>query len=456
MATAKNERAWHKMIVGVDETVPLSSGKNVKGIYFDNAATTPALTSVLGAVTEYAPLYSSVHRGAGFKSTLSMDLMEETRERVLDFVDADRRRDTVVFTKNSTEAINLLAHTFAQTAPGKIALTTRMEHIANIISWKKYMQTECVNVDAQGRLDLDHLEALLVQHRGAIGIVTVTGASNVTGLINPLDKIAKLAHAHGALVHVDMAQLAPHSPVSMHTAQASADDHGEHIDFVTFTAHKMYAPFGVGALVGPRDYLLDATPLLAGGGAVRIASEDFTQWAGTPERFEAGTPNMMGIVALRAALGELRQLTFQGAHNHERDLGAYLFAQLAKIPELTLYGPAPSEAARVSLASFNLSGMHHHDIAHILATEFGVSVRSGFFCAHYYVQALLGISNAEMKALRDGSQDVAPGMVRVSLSFYNTEEEIDQLVAALQKIAANKEHYTALCSEVSKGLCGTL
>jgi cysteine desulfurase/selenocysteine lyase len=451
MRTNHEIKKFRELIVGVNHRVPLTDGNYVTGINFDNAATTPPFTSVIKEITDFAPWYSSIHRGKGYKSVLSTELLEKSRETVGHFVHADPQLDSVIFTKNSTEAINLLAYVLHEEGGRPVVLASEMEHIANDLPWREYFTVDYIQVNQEGRLSLEDLEAKLKKYQGKVKLVTVTGASNVTGYINPIHQIAKLAHFYGTKIHVDGAQLVPHKEVNM---KEYTDP--EHIDFLSFTGHKMYAPFGVGVLIGAKATFNQGKPLLKGGGAVRIVSQEFVQWDEAPEKDEAGTPNIMGIVALSAAIRTFQQLDMDSIHEYEKNLLDYTLDGLQRIPDIKIYGAQTDKEPHVSLFSFSMEEMNHHDIAQILSDDFGIAVRSGFFCAHPYVQRLLGLSEETMEQLRDDPSEIAPGLVRVSFSFYNTHGEIDVLLQALKEISNNKEYYTLKYMSNTKGVCGTL
>ena len=282
-------------IVGIDQHVPLLDGSLATYVNLDNAASTPALTDVLDAVDRFMPYYSSVHRGTGFKSRLSTLAYDQAHEIIAEFVGANPDTNTVIFGKNTTEAINKLSFRLPA-KPGAVVITTQLEHHSNDLPWRARFPVEHVRALPDGRLDEDDFDRLLAQHAGNIALVTVTGASNVSGFLQPIHRLARKAHAAGAPILVDAAQLAPHRRVDM-----KADGDPEHLDFVTISAHKMYAPFGTGALIGPKAIFLQGAPEYPGGGTVDVVTLDEVHWAGMPDRDEAGSPNVVGAVAMAAA-----------------------------------------------------------------------------------------------------------------------------------------------------------
>jgi cysteine desulfurase/selenocysteine lyase len=420
---------YRNRVVGVDMQIPLPNGQKITPINLDNAATTPPFLAVLQAIEEFAPWYSSIHRGKGYKSVASTEIYESGREVIKCFVNADSSKDTVIYTKNTTESINLLAHVLQQDRKTRVVLSSEMEHLSNDLPWRENFFVQYIKVDEFGRLSLDDLENTLRKYRGEVKLVTVAGASNVTGYVNPVHAIAKIAHRYGAEIHVDGAQQVPHFPFDM-----KPHDSGEHIDYLSFSGHKMYAPFGIGALIGPKAVFQNADPFLKGGGAVRLVSPQFVDWDDAPARDEAGTSNVMGVVALVAAIKELESLDMTSIHDHEKLLIDQAIERLQAIRFLKLYCFHDRGEARISLISFAIEGLNHHVIAQALSDEFGIAVRSGLFCAHPYVEKLLHMSSKDIETFRRDPNRPFPGLVRISLGLYN-------FLAAIAKIAGNRDHY---------------
>jgi selenocysteine lyase/cysteine desulfurase len=424
---------YRNLFVGLDTQVPLARGGSTVGINFDNAATTPPFISVMEEIMRFAPQYSSVHRGAGYKSIVSSQVYEQARQEVMRFVGADARTDCVIFLKNTTEGLNKLSYRLCNKSKKDIVLTTWMEHHSNLLPWREKYAIDYIDIDEQGRLRLDDLKEKLERYQGAVRLVTVTGASNVTGHINPIYKIAELAHRYGAKICVDGAQYVPHAPMDMRPAHSP-----EHIDFLVFSAHKMYAPFGTGVLIGPREVFDQGDPEYSGGGTVRMVTSDRVIWDASPHKEEAGTPNLMGVVALMAAIKTISIIGMKKVQAHEERLMEYAYARLCMLEGLRLYGGIPvnyrQTSQRISVISFNIEGMHHEDVAERLAAEGGISVRSGCFCAQPYVQRLLHIPKHDIERYMSNPALPHPGMVRASLGLYNTQEEIDGLVNHLSKI----------------------
>jgi selenocysteine lyase/cysteine desulfurase len=343
------------MIIGAEQKIPLSDGKYVTAINFDNAATTPVLYSVLKEINQFAPWYSSVHRGGGYKSKLSSDTYEQGRAVVQSFVNSDKEKDVVIFTKNTTESINILSFVLSQQKiQQKVILSTFMEHAANDLPWRTKFKVDYVEIDRFGRLSIEDLEDKLIRYRGSVKLVSVTGASNVTGYLNPIHKIAALAHKYGAKILVDGAQMVPHTSVDM-----KSFDTLEHIDYLAFSAHKMYAPFGAGVLIGPKKDFMEGIPFVQGGGAIDLVTHKRVEWDEPAGKDEAGTPNAMGVVALTAAIKTLQSVGMDNIYKIEKALYDYTISRMINIPSIKLYSD-PFKEDTISVIPFNLEGIHHH------------------------------------------------------------------------------------------------
>lgn len=433
-----------RALFDVDQHVPRLDGSWGPYINFDNAASTPPLRAVTDTLNRFMPWYASVHRGTGFKSQLATHAYEAARAATLEFVGADPATHVCVFGKNTTEAVNKLARRFPFTPERDVVLVTMMEHHSNDLPFRAVAHVSHVAVRPDGTLDEDDFDRQLARYAGRVALVAVTGASNVTGHINPVRRLAEKTHAAGAQILVDVAQLAPHRAVAMGTLDDPA-----HFDYVALSAHKMYAPFGTGALVGRRDLFERGEPDLRGGGTVEIVTEDSVWWAGPPDRDEAGSPNVPGAVALAAAIKQLRAVGMAQVAAHEAELTAYALTELPKVPGLTIFGDRdPARAyARLGVIPFNLGSVPHFLVAAILGFEFGIGVRNGCFCAHPYILHLLGLRGAEVDRVRQEmlahDRSHMPGLVRVSFGLYNTLAEVDGLIDALQRIARGeyRGHY---------------
>lgn len=428
-------KSFPALFVGIDTPVPLLDGTFRKYVNLDNAASTPAMKAVQDAVDAFLPYYSSVHRGTGFKSQLSTSAYEQARQAVVSFLNADPQKYTCIFGKNTTEAINKLARRFKFTAKRNVVLTSGMEHHSNDLPWRGVANTVHVGLTPDGRLDEADYEAQLRNYAGQVALVAISGASNVTGYLNPIHRLAEKAHAAGAQFLADCAQLAPHRKIDM-----LPPDNPAHLDYVTISAHKMYAPFGTGALVGRRETFEEGDPDLRGGGTVEIVTLDDVVWAEPPDREEAGSPNTIGAIALAAAVAQLEAIGMDNVALHEADLTTYMLTRLAQIPGVRIFGDRnPANAAdRLGVVPLLVEGISHFKVSAILGYEYGIGVRSGCFCAHPYILHLLGLNQTEAQAVRTtmlaGDRSNMPGMIRASFGLYNTFEDIDAFLDALQQI----------------------
>jgi len=401
---------------GDDLTVPLVTGGRIPYVNLDYAASAPCLRAVAAQVQTLLPYSASVHRGAGYASQVCTALFESARGDVRRFV-GGRADDVVVFTRNTTDAVNLLAHCLdhlrtgrpgAQPLPrarreaGVVVLD--IEHHANLLPWQRRPGFRCLPAAPSAAATLAALDAELRAHPAAL--VAVTGASNVTGEVPPIAEIAALAHRRGARLFVDAAQLAPHRRIDM-----AADG----IDYLAFSGHKLYAPFGAGALVGRPDWLDGAPAYLAGGGAVREVTTAGADWADGPARHEAGTPNLPGVVALGAACRELAALPADRLRRHEERLRDQLLDGLAELGTARVHRIWTDVTDTVGVVTFSLAGHDPGLVSAYLAAEHGIGVRAGRFCAHPLLARL-------------GAPE---GAVRASLGVGSTSADVHRLVAAL-------------------------
>jgi selenocysteine lyase/cysteine desulfurase len=422
-------------VVGVDHRVPLLDGGWDVYVNLDNAASTPPFRKVKEKVDELMLVYSSVHRGSGFKSLLSTHLYDKARQVTAAFVGADLAEQTVIFGKNTTEAINKLAHRF-DFQPGDRVLTTVMEHHSNDLPWRAHAQTLHAGILPDGSLDLDDLRRKLEQYQSSIRLLAVTGASNVSGYLPPIYELAELAHAYGKPILVDCAQLLPHRKIQVGPAGSP-----RHLDFIALSGHKVYAPFGTGALVGPRKFFENGAPEYQGGGTIELVTLDEVQWSGPPDRDEAGSPNVIGAVALAVSLEMLSQVGMEAVAAHEAELTRYALTRLNALPFIELYGSQDPQRVgdRLGVIPFQVQGVEHALAAAVLGFEGGVGVRNGCFCAHPYVLRLLQVSDQEFLTFRSqvlaGDRSHLPGFIRASFGCYNNFQDVDRLVEMLERIA---------------------
>jgi selenocysteine lyase/cysteine desulfurase len=413
-------------LVGDDVVVPCVDGVERRYVGLDAAASTGALPAVMDAVDGFVPSYSSVHRGAGYKSRRATEAYESARRSALAFAGAGRGREDAIaiLCRNTTEALNHLAYRLRLDADD-VVLTTVIEHHANLLPWGRVARRRYVECATDGTFGVDDVVAGL-DLRPRPRVLAMSGASNVTGWMPPLEAIVCAAHERGIPVVLDAAQLAPHRPLP-------AD-----ADYVAFSGHKLYAPFGCGVLVGPSASFADGDPFLAGGGAVDLVDLDEVWWTEPPEREEAGSPNVIGAVALETALDELGRIGWDVIQAHERQLARRLRSRLEAVDGVRVLGPHLGTET-LAIATFVVEGVHHALVAARLSAEWGIGVRHGCFCAHPYLIRLLGLSQAEVDAYRrqvqKGDHRSMPGAVRASCGISSTAQDIDALVAALTQIA---------------------
>lgn len=378
-------------------------------VYLDSAATSQKPASVIEALAGfYRTSNANIHRGIYELSEEASILYEEARAKVARFIGASRP-DEVVFVRNTTEAINLVARTWgvANLQAGDVVVTTILEHHSNIVPWhqlaaERGIVVRFVDIDETGRLRLDQLEMLL--RTEPVKLVAVTHVSNALGTINPVSDIARLAHEAGALVLVDGAQSVPHLPVDVRALGA---------DFLAFSGHKMLGPFGIGVLWARYELLASLPPFLGGGGMIRtVTIEGFTP-GDVPTRFEAGTPSVADAVALGAAVDYLEAIGMAAIRQHEVALLAYALPRLEEIPGIRLYGPVGED--RAGVISFTLGDVHPHDVAAVLDLH-GIAVRAGHHCTQPLMRRLGVVATT-----------------RASFYLYNWEADVDRLVEALQE-----------------------
>jgi len=411
-------------LVGDGMLVPCIDGQERPYLSLDAAASTSALPVVAERVAEFLPWYSSVHRGAGFKSRRATAEYEEARAAALDFAGRDPGRDVAIICRNTTEAINHLAYRL-RLEPTDVVVTTVVEHHANLLPWARLCRRRFVECGPDGTFDTAAVvDALSGDPRPRL--LAVTAASNVSGWLPPIDEIIEAAHARGVPVLVDAAQLAAHGPLP------------HHADYMAWSGHKMYAPFGTGILIGPREAFTDGDPFLAGGGAVDLVDLDEVVWTEPPDREEAGSPNVIGAVALRAAIEELQRIGWPAIGAHDRQVAGRLRSGLGALDGVHLLGPDP-RVQTLPLAAFTVDGMPHSLVAARLSAEHGIGVRHGCFCAHPYLMRLLRLSEEDIeayrRAVRAGDRTVLPGAVRASAGINTTEADVDRLLRALHAVA---------------------
>jgi cysteine desulfurase/selenocysteine lyase len=439
MGQKVNNENYSTLFFGIDSEVPVLNGKTKRYINFDNAASTPPLKAVMETVNDFAIYYSSVHRGMGFKSQLSTQAYEDARETIINFVGGDPRIHTCIFGKNTTEAINKLARRYPFTKQRRIVITSGMEHHSNDLPWRSVADVIHVALKPDGQLDEKSFDEILEKYSNQIALVAITGASNVTGFINPYHRLAEKTHRIGAKIAIDCAQLAPHRKIDMLPI-----DNPSHIDFVTLSAHKLYAPFGTGALIGLTEIFKHGEPDMTGGGTVDIVTLEDVIWTVPPEKDEAGSPNTIGAVALAAAIYQLEKVGMDAVADHEAWLTSYTLEKLNQLDFIRVYGDTDPENAqqRLGVIPFNFNEFSHFLASAILGYEYGIGVRNGCFCAHPYVLHLLNITPQESRNVQQqiisGNRTEMPGFLRASFGLYNSTNEVDKFIEALINLQSRK------------------
>ncbi|MYW15550.1 aminotransferase class V-fold PLP-dependent enzyme [Streptomyces sp. SID486] len=416
-------------VLGRDVTVPLVTGGEVTYAALDYAASAPALQRVWDDVAAYAPYYGSVHRGAGYLSQLSTDLFENARGTVAEFLGC-RPADQVVFTRSTTDSLNLLARALPA---GCQVFVFETEHHASLLPWQ---DADVTYLDAPRtpRQAVETLErALADRDPHGPALVCVTGASNVTGELWPVRELAAAAHAHGARIVLDAAQLVPHHPVDVSDLD---------VDWIAFSGHKLYAPFGSGVLAGRADWLRAAEPYLAGGGASRKVSRRQdggvdVEWHDSAARHEAGSPNVIGVHSIASACKALTEAGWDTLVAREQHLVRAVREGLAEVPEVRILSLFGDDAPRVGVISFVVEGWNSSHFAAALSAEYGIGVRDGLFCAHPLVRTLLGTDPQTQGEC--GAPEAAPGekslnAIRVSFGAGTPDEHVERFVKAVKEL----------------------
>ena len=378
-------------------------------VYLDNASTTQKPYSVINSITDFYSNYNSnIHRAVYQLAEEATTLYEQSREKIANFINV--RPEEIVFTRNTTESINLIAHSWARTnlkEDDGVAIT-ELEHHSNIVPWQILSQEigtrlEYIGIDENGFLDLEYLIELISSKK--VRLVSLSHMSNVLGTIVPIERIIKIAHENDIPVLVDGAQSVPHMPVDVKNMDC---------DFLVFSAHKMLGPTGVGVLYAKKEFLEKMRPFMGGGDMIKEVFKFHTNYNEVPYKFEAGTPNIADVVGFGAAIDYLEKIGMENIRKHEIDLTEYALESMLSINHLTVYGPRDPNY-RGGVISFNIADIHPHDLATIM-NDHGIAIRSGHHCAQVLMQRL----------------DV-PATSRASFYIYNTKEEIDKFVNAIKE-----------------------
>ncbi|MCX8075012.1 MAG: cysteine desulfurase [Clostridia bacterium] len=389
-----------------------------KLVYFDNAATTQKPLSVINAISDYYKIYNAnPHRGAHTLSVEATEAYEQTRNKVAKFINA-RSEQEIIFTKNTTEALNLVAYSYVNnnlTSDDEITICIT-EHHSNLIPWqqiaiRKGAKINYMYVDSDGILSVDEIKNKITDKTKVVCIAHVT---NTFGIVNPVEEIVSIAHEKGAIVVIDGAQSTPHMKIDVQKLDA---------DFFAFSGHKMLAPMGVGVLYGKKELLKNMTPFLYGGDMIEYVSEQTTTFAELPFKFEAGTQNVEAVVGLSSAIDYIEKIGYEYIEEQERELTEYALEKLNQIDDVIIYGSKNIEN-KVGVISFNVKDVHPHDTATIL-DRYGIAIRSGHHCAQPFMKHLDLNSTC-----------------RISFYFYNTKEEIDIFIDAIKKVRGHMGYGT--------------
>jgi cysteine desulfurase / selenocysteine lyase len=378
-------------------------------VYLDNASTTQKPYSVINSITDFYTNYNSnIHRAVYQLAEEATELYEQSREKIANFINV--RPEEIVFTRNTTESINLIAHSWARSNLKKDdgIVITELEHHSNIVPWQILCQEigtrlEYVGIDENGFLDLEHMIELISSKK--VKLLSLSHMSNVLGTIVPIEVIIKVAHEHGIPVIVDGAQSVPHMPVNVKNMDC---------DFLVFSAHKMLGPTGVGVLYAKKELLEKMRPFMGGGDMIKEVFKFHTNYNEVPYKFEAGTPNIADVVGFGAAIDYLEKIGMENIRRHEKSLTDYALESILSLKYVTIYGPRDPKY-RGGVISFNIADIHPHDLATIM-NDHGIAIRSGHHCAQVLMQRL----------------DV-PATSRASFYIYNTKEEIDKFVNAIKE-----------------------
>lgn len=404
-----------KLFVGLDKKVNINGKGRIVPINFDNAATTPPFKRVVKRVLETTEYYGSIARGDGQKSQYCSDLYEECRRYILKYFNAPEEIYTAIFVGNTTDGLNKLSNILINNKED-IVITTRMEHHSNDLPWRNKCDLKYVEVNEDGRININEIEELIERYKEKVKYITITGASNVTGYINDIRKISGLIHKYGGKIIVDGAQLVPHKKIYMYKK-----DSLENIDFLVFSGHKIYAPFGSGAIIGLRKDFNNNLPDTKGGGTVEYVIDNNQLWFNTPEKNEAGTPNLFGAVAIMEAMKEIEKIGFERIEKNEKELLQYLINGLKELNRVKLYADNDCIDDRLGILVFTIDGMKYYEVGEKLSEIKAIGVRQGGFCSHPYTRRVLGIPNNQLQEYIN--KNGIPGLVRVSLGIYNSKKE---------------------------------
>lgn len=416
--------------MGQHASIDLPTGEKVELVMLNNAATTPPFEYTLKKVIEFLSEYGTFHRGSGPFATKTYERVNSSIKVIRKFFGVSSKHE-LIFTKNTSDAINLFIR-LLNLKEKDIIITSEIEHTSNNLPWTYNSKAQVIQIRASGDgvLDYDDLEEKIHVHGSRVKLIALTGASNLTGYIPDISKISMLAKKYKALLFIDAAQLAPHRPINMKLAN---------IDTLALSAHKIYAPFGIGVLVVPKK-ILERAPVDPGGGSIDMLSKDSIVWAPSSTRHQAGTWNVTGIIALAASCEVIASYGWDKVISHEKNLIKSLIKSLYNIPKINVYIPADKylKEERIGTFVFNIEGYHHSLVSAILENEYGIETRAGTICNHHLVRNWIKVTDQEQKeierSIKTGNRLATYGIVRVSLGVQNSKNDIQRLINALHKI----------------------
>ena len=413
--------------LGKGNIVPVWRGVTTQ-INLDSAATTPPFTRTHELVSKTMEWYGSVHRGAGFSSVISTQLLERAKEKILQFSGA-RENDIAIFSHNATNSLNILARRFSNNfGAGFPIIVSEFEHSSNLLPWMNHGTIHVCKVDSNGDWDIDELEKLLIHTKARA--IAITAASNITGRIIDVNSVSEVAHRHGALVVVDASQFVAHRSLRTERGRDSWD-------FVVFAGHKMYAPYGVGVLVGPRETFANGWPDSPGGGTVNLIDKEDIVWADLPSREEGGTPNYPGLLALAESCSILEDIGFDKIMLHEAALTNHAFNTLNNVQGINILRPLSESERWLPIFPFTVDNHHHGLVASYLGMEKGIAVRSGHLCQFEQIRQLTHVTKEGQKKVfnevKDGDLSNLYGIVRASTGLTTTLSDLTMLTEALNE-----------------------
>jgi len=423
-----------------------ASGTERAITYLDHGASTHPPAPVLDSYRDFLErYYANIHRGNHYLSQKASELYDCVSEVILSFVRADERRNSVIFTSNTTTALDIASY-LVQNEPGA-TLVSSMEHHSNDLPHRRRGEVLRIEVLADGTIDYDDLERKLRANN--VKLVAITGGSNVTGYMPDIRLVARLAHQHGARILVDAAQLVAHHAIDMRPNEAD-----DHIDFLAAAGHKAYAPFGTAFLIAPNDVLERTEPYIPGGGTVKFVTDTDVVWADGVERHIGGTPNIAGVIALGDAMKWLSDIGLDWIREHELELLGGVEGRLRAIEGVVFLGDIPA-AKKLGVMSFNINGIHHEQVSAILNEQYGIATRNGCFCAHPYLTRLLHCTDPEgvRRKVEAGEDVLLPGAIRATIGIYNNSEDLDKLVAAVADLAAEARSGSRFAGEAKQSAC---